>query len=440
MKNNRPTGKPARSLKTAALMGLVLSAVWAGQAAAQEGVTQQTMQNKVANEGLTKSIELLQTQITSATARLMLIKKCHENGKFFGTLDNGKEDCIDVLPTCTVPWSGATMKIGESITAYASPSVIFGAACQSEKRLCDPATGKLSGSYGYESCKPDTGLDCALPWGGLISSTLTYSGPVTSSTMVTAFASSTVPFGSSCVSETRVCTNGALSGSYTSPTCTITPPADCPLPWGGTVTHGTKVTAYSSTSVPYTSTCASVSETRQCYNGTLSGSYPYNSCVVTPPPPCNLPWGGTINPGQSVKAYSTNKVVYPATCEAVSQMRTCTNGVLTGSYTQPGCVVAPPPGLPPPNIAVAMDCSVDAKHCQYITVYMADGSSQSHFIGCGDGGWARPRIWVSYRSQPTGMYTYHSIIKQNISERGFTYRGEDGSDGDYNDVICRFSW
>ncbi|OGG56667.1 hypothetical protein A3D71_03455 [Candidatus Kaiserbacteria bacterium RIFCSPHIGHO2_02_FULL_55_20] len=47
---------------------------------------------------------------------------------------------------------------------------------------------------------------------------------------------------------------------------------------GSTVAHGASVTAYQTSSVPYGSSC--VSENRTCNSGTLSGSYIYGSCSV----------------------------------------------------------------------------------------------------------------------------------------------------------------
>lgn len=48
---------------------------------------------------------------------------------------------------------------------------------------------------------------------------------------------------------------------------------------------------------------------------------------------CTLPWGGTINSGQSVTAYAS---ATPAgACS--SENRTCTNGTLSGSYTAQSC-------------------------------------------------------------------------------------------------------
>jgi hypothetical protein len=52
---------------------------------------------------------------------------------------------------------------------------------------------------------------------------------------------------------------------------------------------------------------------------------------------CTIPWGGTIGSGASVTAYSAASVIYPAAC--TSESRTCSLGVLSGTYTNSGCTV-----------------------------------------------------------------------------------------------------
>lgn len=51
--------------------------------------------------------------------------------------------------------------------------------------------------------------------------------------------------------------------------------ASCPLPWGGTIVHQQSVTAYQTSSGPCTS------EARTCTDGSLSGTYTYQSCADT---------------------------------------------------------------------------------------------------------------------------------------------------------------
>lgn len=53
-------------------------------------------------------------------------------------------------------------------------------------------------------------------------------------------------------------------------------PASCELPWGGSLAHGQSTVAYQAASA---SNSACVSETRTCNNGALSGSYSNSACA-----------------------------------------------------------------------------------------------------------------------------------------------------------------
>jgi len=152
---------------------------------------------------------------------------------------------------------------------------------------------------------------------------------------VSAYQSSTAPFGSTCTSESRSCTNGVLSGSFTHSSCTTANPTQCSFA-GSTINHGEQRVAYESATVPFGSTC--VSQTRSCSNGTLSGSFTNASCAVA---------GEDIAHGQVVTAYQSSSVESPNTC--VSENRTCTNGVLAGSFTNDTCSVISSTPVEPPT-------------------------------------------------------------------------------------------
>jgi hypothetical protein len=53
--------------------------------------------------------------------------------------------------------------------------------------------------------------------------------------------------------------------------------AACRTPRGGSVAHGQSVEAFASTTAPCTK------EIRRCYNGTLNGSYQYQTCANNTP-------------------------------------------------------------------------------------------------------------------------------------------------------------
>jgi hypothetical protein len=151
----------------------------------------------------------------------------------------------------------------------------------------------------------------------------------------TAYLTSSVPYGQTCTSQSRVCSSGSLSGTYTNANCTVNPPANCSFN-GASVVHGASVVAYQTTNVPYGQTCAS--QSRTCNNGVLSGTYANSSCSPLPPAACSLD-GKTIASGASIAAYLTTTVPYGQTC--TSQTRTCSNGSLSGSNPYASCSVLP---------------------------------------------------------------------------------------------------
>lgn len=158
---------------------------------------------------------------------------------------------------------------------------------------------------------------------------------VTHGSSVTAYAAPSVPYGSTCSSQSRTCSNGSLSGSYAYSSCSVAAPSNCTFN-GSPVNHGSSVTAYSTNSVPYGSLCSSVSQTRTCTNGTLSGSYTNSTCTVAAPSNCTLN-GVTVPHGTSYTFYDRTPLPYGTACgagnSAYAQSRTCTNGTLSGNGT-----------------------------------------------------------------------------------------------------------
>lgn len=118
---------------------------------------------------------------------------------------------------------------------------------------------------------------------------------------------------------------------------TLTVYQSCALPWGGSIGNGQSTTAYQASTVPYGSSCTS--QTRTCNNGTLSGSYQYQSCSVTSAASCTLN-GVTVADGSSRTFYSAQT---GSPCSVLAQSRSCSNGVLSGSasYQYGSCACAP---------------------------------------------------------------------------------------------------
>lgn len=120
---------------------------------------------------------------------------------------------------------------------------------------------------------------------------------------------------------------------------------NCTLPWGGTLINGQSTSAYLSNSPACGESCQS--QTRTCTDGNLSGSYTHQSCSVAACSSCARPWGGTVPHGSSILAYQYASVGCGSSCN--SQIRSCNDGVLSGSYTNSSCSVgsccAPDTGL-----------------------------------------------------------------------------------------------
>jgi hypothetical protein len=118
-------------------------------------------------------------------------------------------------------------------------------------------------------------------------------------------------------------------------TAVAAPSSDCTTPWGDTVSNGGSVQAKLNEQEPFGGSCSE--ETRVCTNGTLSGSYEYQNCDVANSPDCLAPWGVTITNGQSRPAYNTQEVPAGTSCASVSETRVCTDGILSGSYSFGDC-------------------------------------------------------------------------------------------------------
>lgn len=107
-------------------------------------------------------------------------------------------------------------------------------------------------------------------------------------------------------------------------------PKDCVYN-GGSIPHGGSFTAYQSASVAYNRTCQS--EVRTCSDGVISGTFTASSCTVTPPRNCTYN-GQTVLHGQKVSGYSSTSATslgtYGTFCSKFQITRTCIDGSFGG--------------------------------------------------------------------------------------------------------------
>lgn len=122
---------------------------------------------------------------------------------------------------------------------------------------------------------------------------------------------------------------------------------------GTTVASGASVTAYAAASVPAGQSC--LSEVRTCSDGVLSGSHAHAFCQVATEPGCAF--GPTcIASGATVIAYQSATV--PAGQSCTSEVRACSAGTLSGSFAFASCSVGVPQsdaGAPTADAVVAKE-------------------------------------------------------------------------------------
>lgn len=108
----------------------------------------------------------------------------------------------------------------------------------------------------------------------------------------------------------------------------MTKAGSCNLPWGGTIADGDSVTAYLNSSEPCGGSCTS--ETRTCSDGVLSGSYTNSSCSVSSCASCGATSFGSGNSKCNVPSLPHGGS--GGTCvDGGSCSYTCNNGSLSGS-------------------------------------------------------------------------------------------------------------
>lgn len=191
-------------------------------------------------------------------------------------------------------------------SAYVAPSSSTDYSCYAQGS---------GGSDGWHSAVLTVRASCSLPW----------SGTIQNGQSTIAYQAATVAYGSSCSSQTRICSDGTLSGSYLYQSCSVNPPANCTLN-GVTIPHGGSRTFYSVQTAPSGQLCSAYTRSRTCTNGSLSGSssYQYASCSCAPSHYCS---SNTITYRNSSCAD-----VVVTTCISPAY---CSNGVAACLYPSP---------------------------------------------------------------------------------------------------------
>jgi hypothetical protein len=177
--------------------------------------------------------------------------------------------------------------------------------------------------------------------------------PVNHGDSITAYQTSSVPYGNTCVSQQRTCNAGTLSGSYAFSSCSVDPGSNCAPVDGVTVNHGSSATFYLRPCEDTGNTCSS--QSRACTNGSLSGTYSNASCSVAGGVSCTLD-GQTVGHGAGRYFYNTTSVPFGQSCDTGTYRlyRNCSNGVLDGSasFNRASCTTAAPANCTKDSVTV----------------------------------------------------------------------------------------
>lgn len=156
---------------------------------------------------------------------------------------------------------------------------------------------------------------------------------------------------------------------------------------------GTLGTASLTTNTTYTLTCSSP-------GGSTQRS---TTVAINPPANCTAPWGAPVLSGSSVTAYQSASVTFPSPC--ISEPRTCTNGVLSGTFTNQSCVV---------NAATAPLVTVTANTAN-------GGTTGSAFYGEYDSAWGPGSPTTNISWTATNVATSCTVLRNGSPVAGATY-------------------
>lgn len=248
---------------------------------------------------------------------------------------------------CTTPrWT--TVQDGNSVFSFENDRVWHRQQCVYNLSYCK--NGVLDDNIlKYWSCEVQEPAWCDTPW----KTTIKHGQSVTWYRMT---AQQNGP--TTCESQTRLCIDGSLSGSYELSACPNTtskspvvtkpkflPVGQCKTPRWTWIDNGKVVTAYQSYNVAYDQFCES--ETRTCRDGLLDGTFTAKTCTVWQVKACTTPWGTAVKHGETVFAYADKTVGYGSVC--ASETRYCNDGILDGSFQYANCSVGKPIECPLPR-------------------------------------------------------------------------------------------
>lgn len=208
---------------------------------------------------------------------LLGFQNCSDFAPMRGEISNGltgltqESTALNSAGSCLL--GNTVVQSGTSINAFSNTSVAANQSCDSIKQVRNCLNGVLDGDSAYSQtyCNQSTAKSCIFNGQTLVSGA-----------SVIMYMQNKLPFGSNCDSssnrETRVCVDGAMTGSASYPSCSVDQASSCNIN-GKVLAHGTSQVFYNSPVIQYgTGSC--LSQTRTCNNGNADGQYIYTQCEV----------------------------------------------------------------------------------------------------------------------------------------------------------------
>lgn len=248
------------------------------------------------------------------------LMSCNKDG---GTTSESTPIPYDPVGTRTCNYFGSIIPASGTVSGYLSSSVNYGQTCQRIIATCDGATGNLS-SLPVQFCNVLSPKSCSY-YGSIYFAGQTVSG----------YAAISVPYGSVCAQITATCDGGiGQFDSTPEKTCVVQPPKNC-IYSGVTYAPGDTIIGFASASVPYGQSCTPSVGTCSGATGTFDLIPSVSSCSVQPPTNCVFN-GTTLQTGDSITAFDQFQA-NGKFCAEGQEVRTCTNGVLSGSFLYSAC-------------------------------------------------------------------------------------------------------
>lgn len=257
-------------------------------------------------------------------------------------IEDTKEITYDLASTSetSCQFNGTEVLNGDQVVAYASPTSTATNPCQPQEQTCENGILKTANgapAFRYPYCRPVGSAPCEYNVTGKPTVFISHNAPAKF------YNTNEVDLDQNCetFATSRYCSNGSFFGdqAFSHTSCVKRQPLNCSV-GNVPVLHRTSVKFFQSASVAYDEECTS--EMRSCYNGNLTGSYtiPDGGCTKRTARNCTLD-GETIlhGPTNAKPFFKSSTVPFGQTC--VPKNRSCTDGVIgseNSEYVFKGCV------------------------------------------------------------------------------------------------------